>query len=106
MNSRPSEIIERLTGYDVVPVATPTPATLQALTVSCRTGELRLALEQFIDAQRETLFVETLVVEKVDANNVTGRILGKTEDHESNSPYSVEVQFDLNLNAKKFTRLS
>ena len=71
------------------------PPALRWLSEVCRSGSLAKGIHSFIQAQKEPLDIDLLIVDKVTEDRLICRIPTKVADHESTSTFRVDVSFAL-----------
>lgn len=106
MPLRPSTLVKRLIGTCVEAVPPPTQPALRWVQHECRAGRFTTLLSNFAAEQPEDLDVQDVVVEGIDnAGLICCRFYGTAVDHESRSPFTVQVEARLNPVLGSVTRL-
>lgn len=89
----PSEDIQKITGF-YVPTEERSPL-LQWITEEMRNGRFQHSIEEFAEQQSEKCDARTVMADRADPDVIYGRFPVMMIDHESKSPFRVDVAFRL-----------
>jgi hypothetical protein len=96
ITNTPSELVRQIVGTFIEDDRTPKAPLLEWLQSECRSGCFRQLLEECAKAQPEPLRVDLAIVEKANSDKITVRLPARVADHESASPFEVNVAFEIN----------